>query len=361
MTENKNAWETEVTLVEPNNLVVRGYKLTDIVAKANLIRGAHLIMTGTPPDEERDEHLRELAITAAQKPLPQVYRNPTEDISKTLQKYILCDEELVGFDAQDMTEKAVFALGRFGAYLAEILGHGETIKAMPAGAGTAELIFRAVTGESELDEGRARMLESIVVASMDHGVTPPSAQATLIASTARASYEVALSQGVGAITDMHGGAGEKAAEFFLSCVERAQADQVDLEEGTRRCVAEAVAAKQRIKGMGHRVHTQDPRRDVLWSLSDSAGLSADCVAVSKLISGIFAEIRGKQLPINVDGVIGAVIADMGIAPKLAKALFIYGRVMGLTAHFVEEVTTQKPMRRIQFTQAQYTGARDQSL
>lgn len=361
MTDNKHAWETAVTLVEPNNLVVRGFKLTEIVQKNNLIHAACLIMDGQQPTNEKAENLRELAITAAGKPLPQIYRNPSEDISKTLQKYILCDEELAGFNPQNMTEKAVFALGRFGAYLAEILDHGQALRAMAASADTAELIFRAVTGETELDAGRARMLEAIVVASMDHGVTPPSAQATLIASTARASYEVALSQGVGAITDMHGGAGEKAAEFFLSCVNRAQADQVDLEEGTRRCVAEAVAAKQRIKGMGHRVHTQDPRRDVLWSLSDSAGLSVDCVAVSKLISGIFADIRGRELPINVDGVIGAVIADMGIAPKLAKALFIYGRVMGLTAHFVEEVSTQKPMRRIDFTQAQYTGARDQSL
>ena len=63
----------------------------------------------------------------------------------------------------------------------------------------------------------------------------------------------------------------------------------------------------------------------------------------------------------MDGVIGALIADMGLDPKLAKALFIFGRVMGLSAHFQEEITTQSVMRRIDFTQAQYTGPMDKTL
>ncbi|MCK5145343.1 hypothetical protein KAR48_01235 [bacterium] len=358
MTENKNIWNTDVTLVEPNNLVVRGYKLTDIVEKADLIEAACIIISGERPNKNKADNLRELAITATRKPLPAVHRNPAEDISKTLQKYILCDEELASFNPPDMVEKAVFALGRFGAYLAEILGNTAAVKSLDSNAGADKLIYRAVTGKTDFNSGEARMLEAVVTASMDHGVTPPSAQATLIASTARASYEVALAQGVGAITDMHGGAGEKAAEFFMSCVARAETDSIQLEEATRLCVSEAVEAKVRIKGMGHRVHSQDPRRDILWSLSDSAGLSSHCVAVSKLISDIFENIRGKKLPINVDGVIGAVIADMGIDPKLAKALFIYGRIMGLSAHFDEELKTQKPMRRIDFTQAQYTGPKN---
>jgi citrate synthase len=62
-----------------------------------------------------------------------------------------------------------------------------------------------------------------------------------------------------------------------------------------------------------------------------------------------------NLPINVDGVIGAITADMGIKPILAKAIFIFGRVVGLAAHYFEEVQTQAPMRRIVFEQAEYKG------
>jgi citrate synthase len=46
---------------------------------------------------------------------------------------------------------------------------------------------------------------------------------------------------------------------------------------------------------------------------------------------------------------------MGLDPKLAKALFIFGRTMGLSAHYFEEVTTQPPMRPIVFSEAVYRG------
>ena len=62
-----------------------------------------------------------------------------------------------------------------------------------------------------------------------------------------------------------------------------------------------------------------------------------------------------RLPINVDGVIGAIVADMGLPPSLAKAIFIFGRVAGLSAHYFEEVASQSQMRRINFEQAEYRG------
>jgi len=70
------------------------------------------------------------------------------------------------------------------------------------------------------------------------------------------------------------------------------------------------------------------------------------------------EVRGLDLPINVDGVIGAIVADMGLDPKLAKALFIFGRIMGLSAHYFEEVASQPPMRSINFSEGVYRGVED---
>ena len=199
------------------------------------------------------------------------------------------------------------------------------------------------------------MLEAVIVASIDHGVTPPSAQATLIASSVRASYEAAVAQGVGAITDVHGGAGEKAAEFFLQCAGLAAAEKLPLADATRAVIRRYLKEGRRVEGMGHRVHTQDPRRDVLWAMAEANGLAGPCVAVSRIAGEALSEVRGLSLPINVDGVIGAIIADMGLHPALAKALFIFGRTMGLSAHYFEEVTTQPPMRPIVFSEAVYRG------
>jgi citrate synthase len=62
-----------------------------------------------------------------------------------------------------------------------------------------------------------------------------------------------------------------------------------------------------------------------------------------------------DLPINVDGVIGAIVADMGLNPIVAKVLFIWGRVAGLSAHYFEEILSQPEMRPINFSQAVYKG------
>jgi citrate synthase len=52
-------------------------------------------------------------------------------------------------------------------------------------------------------------------------------------------------------------------------------------------------------------------------------------------------------------IIAAIVADMGLPPELAKALFVYGRVAGLSAHCLEEIASQPQMRRINFTEATY--------
>ena len=75
----------------------------------------------------------------------------------------------------------------------------------------------------------------------------------------------------------------------------------------------------------------------------------------KEITEIFKQARGIDLPINVDGVIGAIIADVGLNPILAKAVFIFGRIAGMSAHYFEEIISQPQMRRINFSEAVYKG------
>ncbi len=62
------------------------------------------------------------------------------------------------------------------------------------------------------------MLEAIIVASIDHGVTAafgPGDPHRLVGP--RRPTKRPWPRASGAITDVHGGAGEKAAEFFLQC------------------------------------------------------------------------------------------------------------------------------------------------
>jgi citrate synthase len=199
------------------------------------------------------------------------------------------------------------------------------------------------------------MLEACLVASVDHGVTPPSAQVALLVASVRGALEMVLAAGVGAITDVHGGAGAKAAAFFRECEARAAARELPLPRAIQVVIHERIERGDRIEGLGHRVHTQDPRRDILWQLADDCGAAGTCTAISKIVEAAFAAVRGMTLPVNVDGVIGAVVADLGLDERVAKALFVTGRVAGLAAHAFEEEATQLPMRRIVFGEAEYRG------
>ena len=130
----------------------------------------------------------------------------------------------------------------------------------------------------------------------------------------------------------------------------------DLEASIKRQIEAYLADGKRVKGLGHRVHTQDPRRDAIWSLVEESGIAGEHVKASKLVTSVFESVKGKNLPINVDGVIGAVVADLGLEPAMAKVIFIYGRIAGLSAHYFEELATQKPMRKVDFSKAVYSGA-----
>ena len=64
---------------------------------------------------------------------------------------------------------------------------------------------------------------------------------------------------------------------------------------------------------------------------------------------------GKPLPINVDGAIGAILADLGLNPRVFNGIFMIARTPGLVAHVVEEQTREKPMRKIDPENHAYDG------
>ena len=52
---------------------------------------------------------------------------------------------------------------------------------------------------------------------------------------------------------------------------------------------------------------------------------------ARAVERVFAS-SGRKLPMNVDGAIAAVLADMGFEPASMNGLFMIARVPGLIAH-----------------------------
>jgi len=75
---------------------------------------------------------------------------------------------------------------------------------------------------------------------------------------------------------------------------------------------------------------------------------------ARAVEKAFADAK-KSLPINVDGAIGAILADVGMNPAAFNGIFMIARTPGLIAHVVEEQTRERPMRRIDPVNRGYDG------
>jgi len=126
-------------------------------------------------------------------------------------------------------------------------------------------------------------------------------------------------------------------------VELAKAEGISIQEAAGRIVDDVRSRKGRIAGMGHRVHSHDPRKDVLFGMAREFGLAKDGIAFMLALEEAVAA-RIKPLPINIDGVLAAVLYDLGFPPVFGRLAFIIGRVAGLSAEVAEELAREKAMR-----------------
>ena len=113
-------------------------------------------------------------------------------------------------------------------------------------------------------------------------------------------------------------------------------------------------------GFGHRYHTKDPRTARLFELAREAGINGAHMQTALAVEKAFAAAK-KSLPINVDGAIGAILADLGLNPVAFNGIFMIARTPGLVTHVLEEQTREKPMRRIEPVKHGYDGPTPRSV
>jgi citrate synthase len=223
----------------------------------------------------------------------------------------------------------------------------------------SQAIFLALTGELP-SAAVGRLLDAIFVSSVDHGAGPPSVLAARTVASTGAELHAAIAAGVLAIARLHGGAIEEGMRLFQAIARRANEKKIPEEAAAQEILGEMKTKGERASGFGHRVHTQDPRTEKLFSLAEELNLAGRHVRIARAVERVFKE-SGKPLPINVDGAIAALLCDLGIPAEIGNAFFIVARVPGLVAHIHEEKTRMKPMRKIHPADFEYDGPAERKL
>jgi len=216
-----------------------------------------------------------------------------------------------------------------------------------------QAVYLALKGELPSPQV-GRLMDAMLVSSIDHGATPPSALAARTAASTGASLTASIGAGVLSINRHHGGAIEDCMRLIVDGVGRLDQGRAPAEVAAEM-LDELKAQGKRAPGFGHRIHTDDPRTRRLLALADEWGLSGKGVTMAQALEDALEKSLGRRLPLNVDGALAALLVDLGFPPELGNAFFVIARVTGLAAHVQEEMARQRPMRAIHPTDHEYDG------
>ncbi len=211
-------------------------------------------------------------------------------------------------------------------------------------------IFLTLKGELP-SENEEKLLNAILVSSLDHGVEAPSTTIARLTASNGVSSSTAIAAGISSIGDAHGGAGEALAKLL----------QETPEKNASKIVVEFKEKKKRIPGFGHKIYEVDPRTQSLLKIAQDTGFYGKFVNLCLEIERELEKVSEKKLPLNIDGAIAALMSELGFDWRLGKSLFIISRVVGISAHVQEEQTTGKPVRRVSEKDVDYTGPTKRNL
>jgi citrate synthase len=244
----------------------------------------------------------------------------------------------------------------------KILIRGYPVDEMMGRLSFADAVYLLLMGELPTP-AIGRMLNAVLVSSLDHGVTPPSTLAARNVATSGAPLKDCVAAGILAFGPHHGGDVESCMKFLdagLTLVREGRS----MQEAAAAIIDECIRDQTVPPGFGHRFHTRDPRASRLFQMALELELDGEHVrllrAAERAIESRKDEI-GSPWPVNVDGAIAAICADLGFAHELGNAVFLISRLPGLIAHAHEERSRQDPMRQIDPKDQEYDGASERRL
>jgi citrate synthase len=183
----------------------------------------------------------------------------------------------------------------------------------------AQMVYLLFKGELP-SPNVGKLIEAILVSSVDHGTTPPSVLSALTVASTGAPLNAAVAAGILSISKFHGGAIEDCMRILLEAKALMDEQNMDYDRAAETIIKKFREEKKRLSGFGHRYHTNDPRTKRLFALAEELGLAGDYTKLALAFVQKLKEITGKDLPLNVDGAIGALLCELDIDPILANAL-----------------------------------------
>ena len=364
--------ENGVRIPIEGNLYYRGYNIKDLV-KGFLAEGhygfeemTYLLLFGNLPTSNELKAFTNML--AERRTLPPnfvrdvIMKAPSKDMMNSLSRSIL---NLYSYDAkaddtsipnvlrQSLNLISQFPMMMVYGYHAYNYKKGEDlfVYAPKKELSMAENILMMLREDKKYTKLEAQLLDMALVLHMDHGGGNNSTFTThVVTSSGTDTYSTMAAAMASLKGPKHGGANIKVAQMFKDMEERVS-DWEDDDEVRQYLVdildKKAFDQKGLIYGMGHAIYSiSDPRAEVfkgfVKELAIEKGREKEYALyekVERIAPQLIAERRKmyKGVNANVDFYSGLVYSMLGIPQELFTPIFAAARIVGWSAHRLEEL------------------------
>ena len=334
-------------------LIYCGYDINELAGKVSYEEVVHLLYHNHLPNAKELASLK--AVLSGYRELPQgvidVLTNLPKDCPpmhaiRTGVSALGCYDTTADDDNMDaQRRKALRLIAQIPVITAYFhrSRQGLPLVAPDAQLGEAANFLWMIDGEKPSVE-KESTVDMCYVLHADHGMNASTFSARVTIATLSDMYS-AVTTAIGTLKGpLHGGANEGVIKMLK---EIGSLDQVDT------YVADCLAQKRKIMGIGHRVYkVLDPRaphlKGMAQILSSKLG-DPKWIQMSERIAEIM--LTEKNLHANVDFYSATVYYSLGIPTDLFTPIFAIARTSGWTAHVLEQLADNRLIR----PQSVYTG------
>ena len=358
----------------------RGYRVEDLLNslgedELGYEKIAYLLLMGEMPDEKEAADFFKLV--GSSRTLPSnftrdvIMKAPGKDIMNSMTRSILTlasyDDKAMDTSVSNSLRQCIQLIADFpllAVYGYHAYNYYDNLDSMfihrpDPNLSTAENILLMLRPDRQYTKTEAKVLDTALILHMEHGGGNNSTFTTRVITSAGSDTYSTIAAAMSSLKGpKHGGANIKVMEMMDDI--RKHVDNYENEEELSDYLSkiinkEAFDKKGLVYGMGHAVYSlSDPRERVFKSyvekLAHEKGREKDLILyqnVEKLAPELIAKYRHiyKGVSPNVDFYSGFVYDMLGIPQELYTAMFAIARIVGWSAHRIEElICTDKIIR-----------------
>lgn len=352
---------TAVSKVNPetNSLLYRGYPVHELAATQSAEAVAFLLWHGELPDEEQLADLRQVERShraldddvRAAIDLTPLDAHPMDEVRTAVS--VLGARDLAGsgsvLDASGTREDNLARSVRLFAALPAIVAYGQRRRrGQEIVAPRDDLDYAAnflwMTFGEEFDPVVVDAFNRSMILYAEHSFNASTFTARVITSTLSDLYSAVVGA-IGALKGpLHGGANEAVLHIF---------DEIGDADNVVPWLEKALAEKRKIMGFGHRVYKRgDSRVPTMKAALDTLIAHYDRPDVEALYTTLETEfVARKGIYPNLDYPSGPAYNLMGFDTLTFTPLFVAARVVGWTAHIMEQAAANALIRPL----SEYVG------